>query len=117
MTTDEIKILVAIRSLQPTSIRAVADHLWRKSQSHIVNRLYGWPGNPGLIERGYVISTGANTMRLTEQGWDEISQVAYVNDYQEKRPVVIRKVEWYEPQREIGTGRLVDSRAVYEVGK
>ena len=95
MTTDEIKILVAIRSLQPTSIRAVADHLWRKSQSHIVNRLYGWPGNPGLIERGYVISTGANTMRLTERGLAAVMGVGYL----------------------VGSQEVYKGARVYEVGK
>lgn len=121
MTADEIKILVAIRSLQPTNSRVVADHL-NKSHSWLLHRLYSSISpEPGLIERGYVITTGTNTLRLTERGLAELIDagfdpgelVKYRENGQTRRGEVVR----YESQGETGTGRLVDSRAVYEVGK
>lgn len=84
---DEIRILVAIRSLQPTNSRRVADHL-NRGHSWVLHRLYSSiSSEPGLIERGYAVTSGTNTLRLTEVGSKAIK----------------------------GIGVLVDSREVYQV--
>lgn len=96
MTPDEIRILTAIRSLQPTNSRVVADHL-RKSHSWVLHRLYSSISpEPGLLDRGYAISSGANTLRLTEAGYEEIRRVGYINDHEEKTPIRADRVMWYE---------------------
>lgn len=96
MTPDEIRILTATRSLQPTNSRIVANHL-SKIHSWVLHRLYGSisPG-PGLLDRGYVISSGTNTLRLTDIGREAIRRVGYINDFEEKTPVVIGEVVRYE---------------------
>lgn len=74
---DEIRILVAIRSLEPTSSRRVANYLG-KVHSWVLHRLYSSISpEPGLIERGYVVTSGANTLRLTCAGLRELTKIGF----------------------------------------
>lgn len=96
LTETEILVLTAIRSLQPTNSRRVGIFL-NKPFSTVNGYLYGIGTNPGLIGRDLATTvSGANTLRLTEAGQQAVKRVAFVNDHEEKRTVVIGEVRRYD---------------------